>query len=53
MNFEVLWTQISNAFHQFWIWVRYEASLHPFMTLGVLLIIILGWVLHKGESTHK
>ncbi len=53
MPLEVLWGQVSNALYQFWVWAGYEARLHPFMALGLLLIIILGWVLYKGQSTHR
>ncbi len=53
MQLDILWDQFTNAFYQLWVWARYEAGLHPFMALGVALIIILAWMLYKGQSIHK
>ena len=53
MQDQVLSADIANDLYQFWVWVCYESSLHPFMALGVGLIIILAWMLYRGESLHK
>ncbi|MCK9376454.1 MAG: hypothetical protein M0P73_09900 [Syntrophobacterales bacterium] len=53
MQLDILWEQVSNALYQFWVWLRYEYGLHPFMALGLVLIIILAWMLYKGQSIHK
>ncbi len=42
-----------NVFYQMWVWLTYEASVHPFILLGIALIIISAWVLYKAEVRTK
>ena len=50
---EMLGADVANDLYQLWVWMRYESSLHPFMALAFVLIIILAWVLYRGERLHK
>ncbi len=39
--------------YQAWNWLTYEAGVHPFLFLGVAIIIISAWVLYKAEVRTK
>jgi hypothetical protein len=48
-----MWQQSANSFYQLWVWLTYEASVHPFILLGVVLIIVSAWVMYKTEVRTK
>jgi heme exporter protein D len=49
MGLDAYWQQGANFGYQFWVWLRYEASLHPFVFLGIAVVIVSAWVLYKAE----
>jgi len=53
MGLEAVWQNWSNAGHQVWVWVEYEAGLHPFMAVGVVIVIISALILYKTEVRDK
>jgi hypothetical protein len=44
-----MWQELASACQLVWMWLRYEVAVHPFVFLGIALIIILAWVLYKAE----
>jgi hypothetical protein len=53
MGLEAIWQQAVAISYPLWLWLRYEASLHPFLFLGVAVVIVSAWVLYKAEVRHK
>ncbi len=53
MGLEAVWQQGANFGYQLWVWLRYEASLHPFLFLGIAIVIVSAWVLFKTEVRSK
>ena len=45
--------QFVNDLYQMWTWLIYEASVHPFLFLGIAIIIVSAWVLYKAEVRTK
>ena len=48
-----MWQQLENSVTQLWNWLRYEASAHPFLFLGIAIVIISAWLLYKAEVRTK
>jgi hypothetical protein len=48
-----MWQQAVNGLDQLWNLLTYEASVHPFILLGIALIIISAWLLYKAEVRTK
>ena len=48
-----VWQQGANLGYQVRVWLKYEASLHPFMFLGIAIVIVSAWVLFKAEIRSK
>jgi drug/metabolite transporter superfamily protein YnfA len=44
-----MWGEIYNICYQVWIWLRYEGGAHPFLFLGIAIIIVSAWILYKTE----
>ena len=53
MGLEAIWQQGANFGYQLWVWLKYEASLHPIMSLGVVIIIVSAWILFKSGVRSK
>jgi uncharacterized membrane protein YhfC len=53
MGLEAIWQQCANLGYQVWFWLKYEASLHPFMFLGAVMVIVSAWILYKSEISSK
>jgi hypothetical protein len=49
MGLEAIWQEFAMDCYQAWVWVEYEASLHPYLTVGAILVFILAWTLFKME----
>ena len=49
MGLDATWQQIAITSYQLWIWLKYEASLHPFLFLAIVIIIISAWAMYKTE----
>ena len=48
-----MWQQSVYGFQQVWNWLTYEASLHPFLFSGIVIIIAAAWFLYKTEVRSK
>jgi hypothetical protein len=48
-----MWQQANNSIYQVWNWLIYETAVHPFIFLGIALIIISAWLLYKAEIRTK
>jgi hypothetical protein len=53
MGLDAMWQKFAITSYQVWVWLKYEASLHPFLFLGAVIIIISAWVLYKSEVRSK
>jgi len=49
MSLDAIWQHVAITSYQVWLWLRYEASLHPFLFLGIVIIIISVWAMYKTE----
>jgi hypothetical protein len=49
MGLEARWQEFAITCYQLWVWVKYEASLHPYLMGGIILVFILAWTLYKME----
>jgi hypothetical protein len=48
-----MWQQSVYAVDQLWNWLAYEASVHPLIFAGIVIIIVSAWVLYKAEVRTK
>jgi hypothetical protein len=48
-----MWQQCVNVTFQVWNWLFYEAAVHPFIFLGMAIIIVSAWLLYKAEVRTK
>jgi hypothetical protein len=53
MGLDAIWRQGTYLGYQMWSWLTYEASLHPFMFLGAVIVIVAAWILYKAEISSK
>jgi len=53
MGLEAIWQRFAIAIYHIWIWLRYEFSLHPFLFLGIGIVIVSAWALYKMEVRGK
>ena len=53
MRLVAVWQQIVYLGDRVWAWLTYEASLHPFIFLGAVIVIVGAWVLYKAEVRTK
>jgi len=44
-----MWQSFTIASYQAWIWLKYEVSLHPFLFLGTVIIVVSAWILYNSE----
>jgi hypothetical protein len=45
--------QAVESIDQLWNWLIYETALHPFLFLGIVIIIVSAWFLYKAEVRTK
>jgi|WetSurMetagenome_2_1015567.scaffolds.fasta_scaffold796097_2 hypothetical protein len=45
--------QVLNDLYQLWNWLIYEASVHPFLFAGTVIVIASAWLLYKSEVRIK
>jgi hypothetical protein len=45
--------QLSNNLYQLWNWLIYEATGHPFLFGGTVIVIVSAWLLYKTEVRTK
>ena len=53
MGLDAVWQQCAYTGYQVWVWLRYEAGVHPFMFLGAVIVIVSAWVMYKAEVRSK
>ena len=53
MGFDAVWQQFFIGCYQAWVWLKYEASVHPFLFLGAALVVVAAWILYKAEIETK
>ena len=49
MGLDAVWQQVAYTGYQVWVWLRYEVSMHPFIFLGVVIVIVSAIILYKTE----
>jgi hypothetical protein len=53
MGLDAVWQQCAYTGYQVWVWLRYEASLHPFIFLAAVIVIISAFIVYKTEVRVK
>jgi drug/metabolite transporter superfamily protein YnfA len=53
MGLDAVWQQCAYTGYQVWVWLRDEASLHLFLFLGAVIVIVSAWALFKSEVRSK
>jgi hypothetical protein len=53
MGLEAMWQQGVYTGNQVWMWVSYEASVHPFIFLAAVIVIISAFIMYKAEVRTK
>jgi hypothetical protein len=53
MGLEAIWNQWVYAGYQVWLWLSYEASIHPFIFLAAVVVIISAFIMYKAEVRGK
>ena len=53
MGLDAVFQQVTYAGYELWAWLRYEAWVHPFIFLGVGIIIIAAFVMYKTRVRDK
>jgi len=53
MGLDAVWQQCAYTGYQLWLWLQYEAGVHPFIFLIAVIVIISAWVLYKTEVRSK
>ena len=53
MGLEAVWQQCAYTGYQVWLWLRYEAGIHPFIFLGVVVVIVSAYIMYKTEVRGK
>ena len=48
-----MWQQCTYNGYQVWVWLRYEAGIHPFIFLGVVIVIVSAVIMFKTEVRGK
>jgi hypothetical protein len=53
MGLEAVWQQGAYAGYQVWVWLRHEVSVHPFIFLAAVVVIISAFIMYKAEVRGK
>jgi hypothetical protein len=53
MGLDAVWQECAHTGYQVWVWLRYEVGIHPFIFLGVVIVIISAVIMYKAEIRHK
>jgi len=53
MGLDAVWQQCAYIATQVWAWLSYEAGAHPFLFLGIAIVIVSAWILYKAEARTK
>lgn len=49
MGLESMWQQGVYTVNQVWLWLRYEAGIHPLIFLAAVIVIISAVIMYKAE----
>jgi hypothetical protein len=53
MGLGALWQQVVYTCYQVWLWFRYEVSVHPFIFLAAVIVILSAFIMYKAEVRSK
>ena len=53
MGLGAMWQQCTYNGYQVWVWLSYEAGIHPFIFLGVVIVIVSAVIMFKTEVRGK
>lgn len=53
MGLEAMWQQFAHLGYQAWVWLRYEAGVHPILYVAAVIVIILAVIMYKTEVRGK
>jgi hypothetical protein len=53
MGLEGVWQQCVYTGYQVWVWLRYESGIHPFIFLGVVIVIISAFIMCKTDVRSR
>jgi hypothetical protein len=53
MGLDAMWQQGAYTVYQLWLWLRYEVEIHPFIFLGVVIVIVSAFIMYKTEVRGK
>jgi hypothetical protein len=53
MGLEAVWQQGIYTGYQVWAWLRYEFGIHPFVFVGVVIVIVSAIIMFKTEVRGK
>ena len=53
MGLDAVLQQFADTGYQVWVWLRYETGVHPFIFLGVVIVIVSAIILYKTEVRSK
>jgi hypothetical protein len=53
MGLEAVWQEVVYTGYQMWIWLSYEVSLHPFIFLAAVIVIVSAFIMYKAEVRSK
>ena len=53
MGLEAMWQQGAYTGYQVWAWMRNELGAHPFIFLGVVVVIVAAFILYKAEVRSR
>ena len=53
MGLDAMWQQGAYTLYGAWLWLSYEASMHPFIFLGAVIVIISAVIMYKAEVRSR
>jgi hypothetical protein len=53
MGLDAVWQQCAYIVYQVWVWLRYEASVHPILYVGAVIVIVLAVIMYRTEVKGK
>jgi len=49
MGLDAVWQECDYIGYQVWVWFRNEVGIHPFIFLGIVIVVISALILYKTE----
>ena len=53
MSLDSIWHQFTYILYQLWVWVSSEFRSHPYIIIGALIVLFLGWKIYTVEVRTK